>query len=132
MLPKALRKPRRKLIIGDRVILNDTDNAFFPQNVAITVCVREYETCTNDTSLMFSEGATTTQSALTFYAIDRSTFPTVQKLDDWGRNLLFEESALPGFRPYIMDKFLFAYLHAEPALRHVRIIRSLSTKNIII
>ena len=119
MLPKTLQKSQRTLIIGDRVSLNDRVNAFFPRNIALTVRVRAYGSCTYDTKLMFSEGST--KSALTFYAIDRSTFPTIKQLDDWGRNSFFEESLLPGFRPYIMDKFLFAYLHAKPALPHVRI-----------
>ena len=119
MLPKTLQKPWRTLIIGDRVILNDIDNAFFPREIALSVRVREYGTCANDNRLVFSEGSS--RSALTYYAIDRSTFPSVRQLDNWGRNLFFEESQLLGFRLYIMDKFLFVYLHAEAALPHVRI-----------
>jgi hypothetical protein len=99
------------------VTTNGIDSVLFPKKVPLTVRVREYETCDLDTVIVWSKGSM--KSAVASYAIDPSTLPTALELDRWGRNLLLEYSELQDFRPYIMDKFLFAYLNARPSLIYV-------------
>jgi hypothetical protein len=99
------------------VKISGTDHVFFPKKMPLTVRVREYETCEIDTAMMWSEGST--RAAVASYAIDPTTYPTASDLDRWGRNLLLEYSELPGFRPYVLDEFLFAYLKIKPALPYV-------------
>ncbi len=116
-LPKTLQGPLRTIIIGDRLTTNDIDSAFFPKKVPLIVQVRQYETRDLDATVLWSERSR--GSAISSYAIDPSTLPTASKLDEWGRNLLLEYSQLPDFRPYNMDKFLFAYWNAGPSLKYV-------------
>jgi hypothetical protein len=99
------------------VRISGADKVFFPKKMSLTVRVREYETCEMDTAMMWSMGSTRT--AVASYAIDPTTYPTALDLDKWGRNLLLEYSELSGFRPYVLDEFLFAYLKIKPALPYV-------------
>jgi hypothetical protein len=120
LLPKTLCGSWRTIIIGDRVASNGTGSsfrAFFPKRVPLTVRVREYETCDMDSSRVWSKDST--RLAVTSYAIDESTLPTALQLDEWGRNLMLEYSEVTDFRPYVMDKFLFAYWNTNPFLRYV-------------
>ncbi|KAE9367967.1 hypothetical protein N431DRAFT_514601 [Stipitochalara longipes BDJ] len=116
MLPKKLRVPWRKIMIGYRVTIGGTESAFFPRKVQLMVRTREYKACDLDNNLVWSGRAS--RSAAAPYAIDPDTFPTASQLDTWGRNCLLEYFYLPGSQPYIMDKFLLSYLNAMPPLRH--------------
>jgi hypothetical protein len=120
LLPKTLHGSWRTIIIGDRVASNGTKSslrAFFPKKVPLTVQVREYESDDIDSTIVWSEGST--RSAVTAYEINRSELPTAEQLDEWGRNLMLEYSEVPDFRPYVMDRFLFAYRNTKPDLRYV-------------
>jgi hypothetical protein len=116
-LPTTFHDSWRTIVIGERVTTNGTDSVLFPKNVSLTVRVWEYDTCDLHNTIVWSEGSM--RSTVTSYAIDPSSLPTASKLEEWGGNLLLEASELPGFRPYIMDKFLFAYRNAKPSLPYV-------------
>jgi hypothetical protein len=101
------------------VVTNGTDSVLFPRKVPLKVQVLEHESFILNTTTIWPEGSM--RSEVASYALDPRRLPTANELDEWGRNLLLEYSELPDFRPYIMDKFLFAYLNTRPHLPCVRL-----------
>jgi hypothetical protein len=104
-------------MIGERCTTNAADSALFPKRVPLMLQVLDDETCDLNTTTLWSKGSK--RSIAGSYAINPGKLPAALELDKWGRNLLLEYSELPDFRPNIMDKFLFAYLNAKPALPSV-------------